>query len=197
MPLLETFANASRRGWSSAALKADTGSFDLLETAILSSTTASVTFDTSTYAALGYSHLQARITSMHTATGPVYLSMRINGATTNYTQHWLTASDSSGVYSFTPGPTSIMQIGETMGYNNSIPGFSATVVDILDAFSTNKNKTVRSLNGYVRSDVSARGITLASNARFATDAITSLTFSNSDSRSFAAGSRFSIYGLKG
>jgi surface protein len=66
-------------------------------------------------------------------------------------------------------------------------------VDILDAYSTTKNKTVRSLFGGVGSDVFSSS--LASGLFPSTASITSLDISTFNT--FATGTRISLYGIKG
>jgi hypothetical protein len=66
--------------------------------------------------------------------------------------------------------------------------FSASITDILDAFSTVKNKTVRWFGGYPNE------LCLASNLWENTNAINSITITTS-ADNFSVGSRFSIYGV--
>jgi hypothetical protein len=72
--------------------------------------------------------------------------------------------------------------------------FAAIVVDILDPYSTSKNKTTRILGGVTTSPQ----ISLRSGVYLNTASITSITISeNFSSSNFATGSRFSLYGIKG
>lgn len=174
---------------------ASAGSYDLISTTVLGSTTTSITFDVSTLAAEGYKHLQIRGAVQRLGNGSSYLMSRINGATGTYDSHAL-SGDGSSVYSFRPSFTNYMVIGELFGTNNSVPGFTGTVIDIVDAFSTTKNKTFRNLIGWTRNDVSARSISLYSSLWANTSAITSIQLQPSDG-SFTTGTRLSIYGIKG
>jgi hypothetical protein len=71
--------------------------------------------------------------------------------------------------------------------------YAASVIDILDPFDTNKNTTIRVLTGFTGA---INRVLLESGLWMNTDAITSITFDEYYGSSFAAGSRFSLYGLK-
>ena len=164
------------------------GSFDLLETQVLGSSAASVTFSSlSTYAS-SYQHLQIRFVVNGTAS---YRSrLRLNGdSASNYATHLLYGTGSSVL---SDAGTSATQIALTSG-SNTTNAFSAGVIDILDPFETTKYKTIRSLGG------SVGGITevaLSSGVWLNTNSITSILV-RPDSGSYIANSRFSLYGLKG
>jgi hypothetical protein len=71
------------------------------------------------------------------------------------------------------------------------------VIDILDAFSTTKNKTVRSLSGAVSGDSNARRVDLNSGVRLSSNSIDSLSIiSINISDELAPGSRYSLYGIR-
>lgn len=137
-----------------------------------------------------YAHLQIR--TFHQSTGSAESYMQFNNDTAaNYKIHYLYgdgASAVAGVGSVTTG-VSFNYSGGT----GSI--FGASVVDILDYTSTNKNKTTRALGGY---DANGSGLSiLYSGLWFKTpEAITSIKlFPNTGN--FAANSSFSLYGIKG
>jgi hypothetical protein len=73
--------------------------------------------------------------------------------------------------------------------------FSTSVIDILDAYSSTKNKTVRILGGFA--DGANSRMRLGSGAWLNTASITSISITDGESQSFVAGSRFSLYGIKG
>jgi hypothetical protein len=82
------------------------------------------------------------------------------------------------------------------------PGTSAAsglyytaIADILDAFSTTKNKTIRTLSG--SADSNNLRTWLVSNAWFSTAAVTSITIVTNNGSNFVSGTRFSIYGARG
>jgi hypothetical protein len=159
--------------------------FDLLQTEILTGSQASVTFSdlNSTYGSI-YQHLQIRMVGNGNEA-----TLRFNGVTTSgsYKDHrlfGLNGSVSSGtVY------TDKILLG-AMGVDTD--QFAATVVDILDPFSTDKNTTIRALSGRPRASNAI--VQLISGLFISTNAITSIEIS--DSVNFTTGSRFSLYGLK-
>jgi len=162
------------------------GAYDLLETTILSSDTASVSFTNlnSTYGS-DYKHLQIR--SIHsTDRGSDFsnIGVRFNDVISgNYYNHRL------------EGTGSIVQALAEDSCNIRSSGngkLSATVADILDPFSTSKNTTMRDLT----SRNNNAQIVLSSNAFFNTNAIDKIEFFPTDASNIFTGSRFSLYGIK-
>jgi len=183
---------------SQVAAAGGAAAYDLLETQTLGTAAASVTF-TGLDAYSDYQHLQVRMLTRSTATG-TNQNGRIffNGDETfsggNYYTHYLEGSGSSvsssgGNYS---GPFQLPG-------DNILPlqMFSATVVDILDFSSSNKNTTMRSLNGWPGSSGggAVNRIYLRSTLWNNTNAVTSMKIA--DATGFRIGSRFSLYGIKG
>jgi hypothetical protein len=70
--------------------------------------------------------------------------------------------------------------------------YGAYITDILDFGSTTKNKTIKSLGGYAST---GPYIMIRSGAYLSTSAVTSITITGAGG--FLAGSRFSLYGIKG
>ena len=165
------------------------GDYELISTQLISTATATVTFSSipSTY-----KHLQLRITHrQNSGTSINYLNMRFNGDTTaNQATHWLTG-DQVSVLSSNRLSSNYVAVGKSPYTANQ---YGTAIVDILDYTNTTKNKTVRSLSG---SNDSANNpdVTLFSGLWPSTAAITSILFNPGNS--FAAGSRLSLYGLKG
>lgn len=176
---------------ASAGGGAAAGSFDLLETQVLASSAASVTFSSlSTYAA-DYQHLQIRMVSrMSFSNAERSLVMRLNGDTaSSYNNHGLFGNGSS-VGSFYFADTYI-SIGSFAAANAAADAFGAGVIDVLDAFNSSKNTTVRSLAG----TPTTPQISLRSGLWRNTAALTSITLLDPTSN-LVTGSRFSIYGLR-
>jgi hypothetical protein len=165
-----------------AASGVSAGSFDLLETQILGSSQASVTFSSlSTYAST-YQHLQIRAvarTAQAQAASVVYLDF--NGGAGTFGHYLL--GDGSSVSS----DDADSRAGFVTGSSASASAFGGMVIDILDPFETTKNKTIRSLS-------TGLGIYLQSSLWVNTAAITTLTLR--PPANFVTGSRFSLYGLK-
>jgi hypothetical protein len=163
-----------------AAAPAAAGSYDLLETEILTGSQASVTFSSlnSTYGA-DYQHLQIRIVVRSAVSESAsQIALYLNGDTSsaNYAFHQLYGNGSTvgseGYGSGTLGQ--ITPIVRTFGATGTADAFGAGVVDILDSFETSKYTTVRSLHG--AAGVNAVGLTsgLWMNTN-AVDSITSLS----------------------
>ena len=169
-----------------------TGSFDLLETTLISTNTASVTFSNlNNYS--DYKHLQIRMTlRSNTSTDVGYLRFNSNTGN-NYSNHDL-VGNGSGVFSAAWTSQSGMWI-RFAGSDDPANAFSSTVVDVLDFGNASKNTTVRQLNGWIATGAGSNFIYLMSGAWLNTNAVTSMTLSNLDS-SFVSGSRFSLYGIK-
>lgn len=170
------------------------GSFELISSTILGSTAASVTFDVSTYAST-YKHLQLRYTARSNRSNAYSgSSVRFNSDTgTNYRSHQLQTYPGYFNSNFNNNSTSIYTSPE-VGGTNVANNFAATVVDILDAFSSTKNKVTRQIGGHAGSDYE---FVFGSGLWLNTAAITSVTVLNWDGSSHVAGSRFSLYGIKG
>lgn len=172
-----------------------TGSYDLLETVELAADAASVSFTSlnSTYGS-DYKHLQIRaiVKSTRSGSGEGSAGVKINGATTGYNSHRLRGDGSSvtsAYYTLQPMFYSSIARGDTANV------YSPQIVDILDAFNTSKNTTIRSLCGLNDSDSI---IALYSGLYPSTSAVDSLEFLDiATGDDWAAGSRFSLYGIKG
>ena len=162
--------------------------YELIATEILAGTAASITFSNLGDYSSTYKHLQIRAAHAFTTGGAVDLFMRLNGDTgSNYNNHALVGNGSS-VSSIAGTSTSAMRIGFIASGQ-----FGASVTDILDAYSTTKNKTSRTLVGAM---AAVNEIQLASAAYRNTSSITSVEIFVSVN-AMSAGSRFSLYGIKG
>ena len=126
-----------------AASGVSAGSFDLLETQVLGTAAASVTFSSlSSYSS--YQHLQLRIVGVTSVDTDI--RFRINGDTgNNYAFHTLYGTGSSvvsGAVTSTNG--GYVGYSKLTAANGNLFG---AVVDFLYAFETTKNKTARSFYG--------------------------------------------------
>jgi hypothetical protein len=187
--------------WNLGLLGASLGfssDYELIESTILASATPSVTFNNLDTYSSTYKHLQirvvARVANSETA---AQIGMRVNGNTSSasYVSHRVfgngsivgTEAVAGGVIGMT---TPILRtFGGTAGANQ----FGAAVVDILDCYSTSKNKVVKSLYGAA----GVSHIALMSGMFLSTDSITSLTILDQGATNLATGSRFSLYGIRG
>ena len=166
--------------------------YELIETQILGTATPSITFSSlSTYSST-YKHLQIRAAVGHTNAGSGNaLYFRLNGDTgTNYSYHEMGGNGSSVYSTGAANTNSPLAVALRQPLSNT--AFGGGVIDFLDAYSTTKNKTVRSLNGAQSTDSI---IILSSGVRLNTEAISSITLFV-PSGNISVNSRFSIYGIK-
>ena len=166
--------------------------YELISTTVLAGTAVSVTFSSLGDYSATYKHLQVRVAT--TNDGANNAGMRINGDTgSNYAWHHLVGTGSAVASSAETSQTSMafFYIGAvTVGVG---------VIDLLDAYSTTKNKTVRTLQGQAGASAGALRVALGSGLFMSTSAISSVTIlaNRGSATNFSAGSRFSIYGIKG
>ena len=164
------------------------GAFDLIATTLISSNTASVTFDTSALSA--YKHLQIRGTLKSSVGGTNEGEIRFNGVTSSsYAWHMLNGYG-SGINGQNGASQTSMIIGSVVGTDQASQIYSPAIIDVLDFASTTKTKTLRSFCGS-----STSAIRLSSGLFNSTNAITSITLSAG--ANLVSGTRLSIYGIKG
>ena len=180
----------SAAGAGGVAFESD---YELIETQILGSSQASIVFSSlGTYSST-YKHLQIR-GAVRGALGSTSESfnVRINGDTSsNYTQHGLFGNGST-VGSFASTSQTSAYAGQIAASSTTANAYSGFVLDILDAYSTTKNKTHRTLVGTASN---FNNIALNSGAWLSTASITSITLYGGNAN-LAAGTRISIYGVK-
>jgi hypothetical protein len=172
---------------------ADLGSYDLLETQILGSNQASVTFSSlGTYSST-YKHLQIRATArVSGAVSNSTLVYRLNGDTaSNYSSHEIVGNGStvtSGSFLSTRA-----FFGVSPGSSSPANVFGSIVFDLLDPFSTTKNKTSRIFGGTTNDNF----VYLYSASHRSTASLTSIQIYDNGGTNLVTGSRFSLYGIKG
>lgn len=170
------------------------GSFDLLETQIITGTTGdTITFSNlNTYAGT-YKHLQLRMVmrdNRNPFTGS-YARLQFNGDTgANYSETAL-YGDGSGVGSGVATNTVSVHAGEINANSAPANAFAPAVLDILDPFSTNKYKTTRLFSG----TQNYNWLGLWNGNWRNTNAVTSISII-SPLGDFVTGCRFSLYGIK-
>jgi hypothetical protein len=175
------------------------GDYELIQTQILGSAQSSVVFDNLATYASTYKHLQVRAAARFSfAEIERGMYLRINGDTgSNYAFHHLFGVGSGSASSAAGANQTSIAVGSTPSASATANVYGAMVLDLLDPYSTTKNKTVRVLSGSAGSGVQ-NWIALMSGVRLNTASITSLTFLEPNSGSnFVAGSRFSLYGIRG
>ena len=167
-------------------------SFVLLETVTLTSAQASVEFTgLNTKYGSTYQHLQIRFTARsNRANVNSNLTYQINGVTSNsYAVHFLAGNGSSAFSAAATG-----YFGYVTEYlpaaSTAANIFCAGVIDLLDPFKTTKNKAIRASVG------SNSSVQLVSGLLQNTSATTSFALVDGLAQ-LVAGTRVSIYGLKG
>lgn len=170
------------------------GGYDLLETQVLGSNAASITFSSiNTNYGSAYKHLQVRFAGSQVDVGGLdTMLMRINGDTgSNYAFHYLR------------GINSTVASGAQTSYNYPYVGLmagrggtesSGMIIDFVDAFQTTKFKTVKSFGG--AAITGDKGLGLYSVLWMNTNAIDSILLAGFTGN-LLAGSRFSLYGIRG
>jgi hypothetical protein len=147
-----------------------------------------------------YKHLQIRGIAKGTNSSSTFFSTGFNSDSgTGYHQHNFYATQTNtlsfnylggGPYGYYAG-----RVGSSAGGDYAV--HSAHIIDILDYSSTAKNKTVRNFSGIIDNSSSGeKQIGLFSVLWVNTSAITSVNLVL-NSGSFATGTRFSLYGIRG
>lgn len=171
------------------------GAYELIQSTILSTSQSSVTFSNLGSYSSTYKHLQIRATLNTIETSNNFLDglIRFNGDNNaNYAYHAMlgngssiqTASGTSTTFSYIRG----------CFLRNSGGRWGCVVIDIVDPFSSSKTKTVRYLSG--QNETSSGRVNFGSVLWNNTSPITSIEFFPEVS-SMRAGSRLSLYGIKG
>jgi hypothetical protein len=172
------------------------GAYELIQSSILGSDQATIDFTSlGTYSST-YKHLQLRIVSRGSNSNPwTQYRLRFNGdGTTSYDRHFFFGSAGTVGATAHVNDSGFLD-GQTQTGNSGTSGaFGASVVDILDAYSTTKNKTLRNFGG--RRPGGDDPIIFGSGLWRNTGSITSMEITNT-AGNFLTGSRFSLYGIKG
>lgn len=165
------------------------GDYESIATATFTGSALSITFSSipSTY-----QHLQIRGLAQ-TPSGNDQIDLRFNGDSgNNYSMHGVTGDGASATAEGYGSQNRIFNINSPLTTSNT---YCVSVIDILDYANTNKNTTVRTLQGR---DINGSGgqIQFNSGAWYNTAAVTSITLA---ARVFnpSSVSSFALYGIKG
>ena len=163
------------------------GNYDLIETTILGSAASSVTFSSLATYASTYKHLQIRYAVFNSTA--YWFALRLNGDTTNanYRSHRLVGNGSTVSSGSQAGDADGMPIFSLYG-SSTQPG--SGIIDIIDAYSTTKNKTLRAFSR------NSTDVALSSGLYINTAALTSIEL-RTQGYDLQSGSRISLYGIKG
>jgi hypothetical protein len=165
----------------------------LISTTVLTQNEPSVTFDVSSFAGV-YKHLQivSAVRAQRDTFQNTYPHLRFNNDSSSiYTNHFLIGTN-SGVTSFGGGGEQQMGLAWIPTQNAASNNFGGIIIDILDPFSSSKNKTIRTLGGSSGTDEPR--VSLSSGAYLSTNPVSSITIF-STTGNLIAGSRFSLYGV--
>jgi len=170
------------------------GTFELISTQTLSGTTAAVTF---TSIPQTYKHLQVRFSAM-SGNSSEHLFVKVNASASGYYNHTL-AGENNLTSVYAADNYSSMFMVASCARNNGSSIYSSGILDIVDYTSTIKNKQFKLFSGKTVSPLyslaASASIQFVSSLYTSTSAVSSLEFTNLGS--FAAGTRFSLYGIKG
>lgn len=189
---LENFANYS----SSMNAGYSFQDYELIESVFVASNTASVTFNNLDQYSTDYKHLQIRgtVRTSHATTYDIVVA-RFNGDSgSNYSLHTLTVSYVNGIASYGAANTSSTSTLISAGATNSSGYYSPIMIDVVDAFSSIKNKTTKAFSGMTDGSVN-RELRFSSGSWRNVIPITSVTLYG-ENGSFLSGSRLSIYGIR-
>jgi len=144
-----------------------------------------------------YKHLQIRYIARSSVSGTVNAStgIRFNSDTgNNFASHFLSGNGSTiatGAFTSQSFMFGYIMPGNTATSNS----FGVGIIDILDYTNTNKNKTIRSLNGH---DNNGTGdVRFSSGVWLNTNAVDTILIDNRDGYNFLQYSQFALYGIKG
>lgn len=170
-------------------------SFELIESQVLGSTAASITFSSLGAYSSVYKHLQLRLIARSNGPfGDDAIRFRFNSDTgSNYTYHVLSGNGSAVASGAATSQTGTFPV-QIAGSSSAANIFGGGVIDILDPYATTKNKTIRGFSGLTGA---ANLILLRSGAWLNTASVTTITLTPIDGSTFNVGSRFSLYGIKG
>lgn len=177
---------------ASPAITPSFAAYELISTSLISTSTGLVEW---TSIPQTYKHLQIRYTARDTGaftTRGMFLEVNGNTTTGSNSQHYLKSNGSSLSASYNTNYARF-DWAELPAANSAAYYYGVGVVDIMDYASTSKVKTFKTIHGYHNG--STNEVSLWSGMWNNTAAITWLRMYTNNS--FAAGSRLSLYGLKG
>lgn len=176
--------------------KANTNSYESIQTTTLSSSQATITFSS---IPATYKHLQIRFIARDSDTGSTfdYTTLQYNGdtSTANYTYHVLSGNGATAAGS--GGGTGIINYnvgGYIVAGGATASVFGVGVIDILDYANTSKYKTTRTLSGWDKNGAGSVG--LSSGLWLSTSAISSIVI-GSQAGNLVTYTQFALYGIKG
>ena len=196
---LLTFAKHSSMLAGNATFIPFTSDFELLDSRVLSSSAANITFSSLNTLAAGYKHLQIRAVSRDTRaiSGSNNVIMTFNGdSASNYYQLHFMKGDGSNGSTGAEGAASYILPYTQPSANDTADAFAVAVIDLLDAFSSSKYTTSRSFRGVNLAAAYSTQVGLSSGLWMNTAALTEIKLQPIIG-SFAAKTMIALYGVKG
>ena len=141
-----------------------------------------------------YTHLQIRYIAQTSGYGRIQFNSNTTGS--NYYGHYITATGSGGSAGELPGSTYSSLVWSIQNFSTTANVFNAGIIDILDYTSTNKNKTVRIIQGV---DKNGSGDVEFTSGLFSATpaAITSIKLFPHAANTWSQYTQFALYGIKG
>lgn len=174
------------------------GAFDLIEEQTLVSPASSVEFTNldTTYSG-DYQHLQIRVLYRSARANDIDgVNLRLNSDSgANYTRHKLTG-DGTGLSSDGFTGLTNFDCGGGAADNENSGVFSPHLIDLLDAFSTAKNTTIRGFSGVFAETGSARTLVQYNTGAYLSNSAVNAVQIFAASGNLLAGSRVSLYGIR-
>jgi hypothetical protein len=170
--------------------------YELISTSVLGTAASLFVFDNLDDYSSEYKHLQIRaVARMSNASNGATGSLRLNGDTgSNYAWHYLQGTGAAVQSAATTSDAEMENIYAMNAANDVANSFTGVVIDILDCYSTSKNTTVRAFSGVTGNETRIR---LGSGLWINTASLNLITMFSTNGVNFVAGSRFSLYGIKG
>ncbi len=173
--------------------------YEPITTTVLGTAAASISFSSIPNT---YKHLAIRLVSRNDNGGVTQslAIMRFNSDSgTNYSDHRIEANASGTVAITAVASRAYLPLSRVEGSAADTNAFAVSVAEILDYTNTNKNKTMRAMQASINSTASTNGSFngLMSGVWLNTAAITGITISDASGYNFAAGTRATLYGIKG
>lgn len=188
-PILDSIGSVKAFGWGSLVAS---GSYESIATTTVGSGgAADVTFSS---IPATYTHLQIRYIAQSAGYGRIQFNSDTTGA--NYYSHYLSGTGSAVSAGDLPGSTYSSLVWTIQNFSTTTSTFNTGIIDILDYTSTNKNKTVRILQGV---DKNGSGdVEFTSGLWSATPAaITTIKLFPHASNTWLQYTQFALYGIKG
>jgi hypothetical protein len=167
------------------------GSYESIATYTVGTAQATISF---TSIPSTYSHLQLRIFSKNTSDS-YSIRAQYNGDTaSNYSLHGLYGTGSvAGSFGYANQTNG--EIG--MSADTTANVFAASVVDILDYANTNKNTTIRTLQGYEANGSGHVRLNSGLWTKTPREAVNAIRIYPDGGASFIVNSHFALYGIRG